>query len=369
MTGATARAMVQTGPRTLRPGEMALPVIGPNDGLLRVDACGLCGTDLEQFDGSLAEYLNLEYPFIPGHEIVGTIVDLGELAAHRWGVAVGDRIFLEPRLQCGRCAACQAGRSCRRRGLLGPYPTYGLIPTSVSPSLWGGYSEYVYLHPDSTVHRLPAGIDPAIAVLANPLANAIEWSVKLGAPALGARVVVLGCGQRGLASLVALRARGVGSVTVTGLHKDEHKLDLAMKLGAAAALDVEGRDVVQAVRDANGGQPVDLVVDTTPHATSSMLHALELVRLGGTVVVGGHKGAKLDAFPIDDLSLRGLTIRGGTTSTYESVVSAISMLSTHTAQLAAMHTHAFALVDAEAALDALADRDQGARAVAVSLIP
>ena len=91
--------------------------IGPEEGLLRVDACGICGSDYEQYNGLMP---GLPFPLIPGHEPVGTIVELGDIAARRWGVARGDRVCVETLLPCGYCRACRSGqyRLCSgRRGL------------------------------------------------------------------------------------------------------------------------------------------------------------------------------------------------------------------------------------------------------------
>src|SRR5438105_5867109 len=142
-------ALVLEAPRTLARREFGVPVIGDDDGLLRVEACGLCGTDHEEFTGELFP----GFSFVPGHESVGVIERVGRRAAARWGVRAGDRVAVEVFLSCRECAACRSGayQRCRRHGL---GDMYGLIRADRTPGLWGGYAEYQYLAPDSMLCRV-----------------------------------------------------------------------------------------------------------------------------------------------------------------------------------------------------------------------
>src|SRR3990172_11033515 len=106
--GRVSKAVVQTAPRCLEMRELPLPAIGPEDGLLQVEACGICGSDYEQFQGALP----VRFPVIPGHEPVGRIVELGDEAARRCGVQVGDRVAVETLIPCGFCRNCVRG-ACR----------------------------------------------------------------------------------------------------------------------------------------------------------------------------------------------------------------------------------------------------------------
>ncbi len=119
MGPARARALVLEAPRELRARDVPLPAIGDDDGLLRIEACGLCGTDHEQFTGALPG----PGAFIPGHEIVGIVEEVGPRAGARWGVATGDRVAVEVFQSCGDCEPCRAGmyRRCRRHGMRDMY--------------------------------------------------------------------------------------------------------------------------------------------------------------------------------------------------------------------------------------------------------
>ena len=138
MTASThARALVLEAPRHLVEQTFELPALGPDDGLLRVEACGLCGTDHEQYTGQL----HPGRPFVPGHETVGIVEDLGDDAAERWGVQRGDRVALQVFQSCGECAACRRGdhRHCKQHGMA---TMYGFQGTDVPPGLWGGYATH-----------------------------------------------------------------------------------------------------------------------------------------------------------------------------------------------------------------------------------
>src|SRR5947209_17780552 len=109
------KALVLEAPRTLVARDFPVPDIGDDDGLLRVEACGLCGTDHEQYTGALPA----GFAFVPGHEAVGVVEAVGPRAAERWGVQAGDRVAVEAFQACGTCEACASGDNglCRRRRL------------------------------------------------------------------------------------------------------------------------------------------------------------------------------------------------------------------------------------------------------------
>lgn len=227
---------------------------------------------------------------MPGHESVGTITGIGPVAAERWGVAVGDRVALEVFQSCRACPACRSGayRRCERHGLA---DMYGFIPVDRAPGLWGGYAEYQYLGPDSLVLPVPAGLDPVMATLFNPLGAGIRWAVTLPQTQPGDVVVVLGPGVRGLSACVAAKESGAAFVMITGLgERDRPRLDLAPSFGADLAVDAAGTDVVRALRDATGGL-ADVVLDVTAKAPGAPAQATELARVGGTIVLAGTSGS------------------------------------------------------------------------------
>src|SRR5215470_11975666 len=222
MAPRTTRAVVQTGPRRLELRELPVPDIDDDSGLLRIEACGICGSDAEQYAGVLPA----QWPLIPGHEPLGIIERIGDRAARRWGVGVGDRVAVEVLIPCGRCRACIEGRYqvCRGRGRMFGY---SYVPLSEPPGLWGAYADYMYLDPYSIVHRVRNDIPASIAVMFNPLGAGFRWAVEIPETRPGDTVLILGPGQRGLASVIAARAAGAGTIIVTGLGRDAPKLALA----------------------------------------------------------------------------------------------------------------------------------------------
>src|SRR6185503_7458595 len=137
----TVNAMVLTKPKTLVAQEFPRPAIGPDDGLLRLEACGICGSDYEQYEGAQ-----------PAHE--------------RWGVREGDRVAVRSGYGCGRCEACRRWepRACPKRG-----GTYGYTDVGKAPHLWGGYAEHMYLSPYSVMRKMDPTLPAGVAVMFNPL--------------------------------------------------------------------------------------------------------------------------------------------------------------------------------------------------------
>lgn len=273
-------------PRRLVAHELPLPTVGDDDAVIRVEACGLCGTDHEQYTGVLPA----GYAFVPGHETVGVIETIGDAAAARWEVAVGDRVAVEVFQSCRACDPCRAGdyQRCVRHGLR---DMYGYVPVERPPGLWGGYAEYEYLSPDALVHRVPDSVDPVLATLFNPLGAGVRWGVTVPDSRPGAVVAILGPGVRGISVAAALHDAGAGFVMLTGRGpRDAERLAIARRFGVDLTVDVTVDDPVVKLKDATGGL-ADIVVDVTAKAPEAFAQALALARPGGTVVVAGTRGA------------------------------------------------------------------------------
>lgn len=374
-TAQSSRAVVQTAAQSFEIHEFKVPKLGPDDALLRIELCGICGTDIEQYDGRLEQKGYTEGPTIPGHEPLGVIERIGERAAERWNARVGDRVAVEPLIPCRRCDACRAGATTRctgwgrDQGRHGAGYSYGLLSIEIEPSLLGGYSEYMYLHPNTVFHQVPKDLPPEIAVLFNPLAAGIRWATTEPDLRLGDTIVVLGAGQRGLACVIAARAAGAGQIIVTDLARAAGKLELARELGADATIVADEQDVVESVKRLTGGRLADVVVDVTPVATQPILDAIEIVRFGGVVILAGVKGGPTAAIDNDRLVFGSITLRGVFTVTSEAYREAIRLLTRGGRQYERIHTASYPLERAEEAIHHLAGRLDGPPAVNVAINP
>jgi len=360
-------AMVLTKAKTLEPREFARPAIGADDGLLRIEACGICGSDYEQYEGAQPQHEDYTpFPVIPGHEPLGIIEEIGANARQRWGVREGDRVAMRSGYGCGRCGACARWepRLCATRG-----GTYGYTSVEKPPYLWGGYAEHMYLSPYSVMKKVDPSIPAGVAVMFNPLAAGLSWAVSIPKTAPGDRVVILGAGQRGLCCAIAAKEAGARQVVMTGLGRDAEKLALARTLGADVTVDVEARDVVAAVREATGGG-AEVVVDTTPYAPQSLNHAIAIAVRKGRVVVAGLKGLRsAQDVPVDDIIYKELTIRGVLSMPVDETFRAIDIIESGRYAFDRMHTLSLPLAQAEDAIHALAGHIKGVNPIHLAIVP
>jgi threonine dehydrogenase-like Zn-dependent dehydrogenase len=269
-------------------------------------------------------------------------------------------------LSCRFCAPCLAGRYhlCEKRRI------YSYIPLSEPPGLWGGYAQYMYLDPHSIVHRVDATLPAGIAVMFNPLGAGFRWAVEIPRTQPGDTVVILGPGQRGLASVLACREVGAGTIIVTGLSADARKLEIARAFGADHTIDVEREDARERIRALTAGRGARVVVDVTSYATRPVAEALDYVAPGGTIVLAGVKGWKpVEAFVSDKIVMKEIALRGAIGVTSTGYASAIRLLESRKYPVERMHTHEFALEDADRAIRTLAREIPGEESIHSCLVP
>jgi alcohol dehydrogenase len=342
--GRPARALVLDGPRRTHLAELDVPVVGAQDAVLEVEACGLCGTDHEQWSGALAA----QTPVVPGHEAVGRVLHIGPGAEARWGVHVGDRVVVEPRQVCGTCTSCRAGRP-RRCLRHSSADSYGQIPLSEPPGLWGGYATVQYLSPHSVVHPVDPSIDPVVAAMFNAVANGVRWGSSLPATTSGDVVAILGPGLRGLAAAAAARAAGARFVLVTGRGPRDHA-----RL-ADLAVDVATDDPVEALREAAGGL-ADVVVDATANAPGAFVQAMELAaRYGRVVVAGIHGDVDVPGFRPDLIVVKELRLLGALGAETTDFRAALALLESGYDRFAAVPATVVGLEGLPGLLAAMAD--------------
>jgi len=358
----TSFAMVQTAKRELTPMDIDIPDIDEDSAILKLEACGICGSDYEQFE----DVLRTPMPVIPGHEPLGTIAKIGDRAARRWGVDVGDRIAVETMLSCRHCDPCLDGRYhlCEQRKI------YSYVPLSEWPGLWGGYAQYMFVHKNSVVHKVDPSLPASLAVMFNPLGAGFRWAVEMPRTQPGDTVVILGPGQRGLASVVACREVGAGDIIVTGLAADADKFTVAKSFGADHCVDVDNEDPVARVKELTGGRGADVVVDVSAYATQPVVDALRMVKPGGKVVLAGVKGFKpVEGFISDYVVTKEINVMGAIGVTSRGYKSAIRLIESGKVDLMQMHTHDFALSDAALAIRTLAREIPNDASIHSCLIP
>jgi threonine dehydrogenase-like Zn-dependent dehydrogenase len=341
--------------------ELPLPRPGMDDGLLRVEATGVCGADRALFRSGPGG-------IIPGHEIVGRVAALGEWAAERWGVEVGDRIAVEQFLSCGACGPCRRGdpRTCRTPDPTGPLPGYGRTPVARSPGLYGGFSDYLYLHPRSVVHRVGDAVDARTATLFAPLAGAIRWIGRQARTRPGDTVAVLGASRRGLACVLAARHAGAGAVVVAAPAAQWQRLHAAKHLGADEIVFADEEDAVAAVRALTGGRGADTVVHLLP-GPGTLADAVAMAAVRGTVVLAAPARERTsDLLPYGEVARKELRLIGARGHDHRSVETALGIIGSGRHPLHLLTTHHFTIAEAELALR-VADARTGEHVVHVSV--
>jgi L-iditol 2-dehydrogenase len=223
--------------------ELEKPTIGPAEVLIKVAACGVCGTDVEAYQGNVPRGWSITYPFRMGHEVAGTVVDVGENVTN---VKPGDRVVPHGRLTCGSCYYC-------RRGLFSACQNQGYFS--------GGLAQYSN-YPFQNLTKIPEGVSMEEAAFAEPLACVINGQSKLEVP-FGSVAVVIGDGPIGLLHIQLLRHQGAFTVMVGLL---DHRLDVAKKLGANVVIDASREDIEQVVREVSDGRGADIVVNAVGKA-------------------------------------------------------------------------------------------------------
>ncbi len=343
----SSRAAVAVQPYLTEIRDFTIPEVGPDTGLLRVVATGICGSDWTM-------YKNKEPgPRILGHEMVGVIEALGEIAADRWGVKQGDLVALEEYLPCGHCEFCRSGeyRSCLETDTQLPGTIrYGSTPVAVAPGLWGGYSQYLYLHPRTVFHKVPAGVPPHIASMALPIGNGFQWIQFDAGGGPGKTVVIQGPGQQGLGCVIAAKTVGCDRIIVTGLGRDESRLKLARDLGADHAVNVEEEAPEDAVRRLTDGRMADIVVEATTAGPEIVNSSLSLLRKHGVLVLATRTGKPVPAFDADKMVKMQIKVLGTRGHGYGSVEIALNMMRSKKFQLELLSSHLIGLADLDDAL-------------------
>ncbi|MFM2444225.1 MAG: hypothetical protein RJB09_1411, partial [Pseudomonadota bacterium] len=359
-----SRAAVATGSVKTELMDFPLPEIPTDAGLLRIAVTGICGSDWGMYKNDKPG------PRILGHEMVGTIEKIGEAAKYRWGVKEGDLVALEEYLPCGHCEYCRGGemRSCLETDQRLPGKIrFGSTPISVQPSLWGGYSQFAYMHPRTVVHKVPAGVEPHIAAMALPIGNGFQWMYFDGGAGPGKNIVIQGPGQQGLGGVIAAKVAGADVIIVSGMSHDSARFDLAKALGATHTVAVDQEDLGAAVSRITGGRMADIVLDCAGIGPKNINPSLALLRKRG-VLLTVSRGEGTDPLDVNKLINNQLTLRGLRGHSFEAVEMALRTMAAKKLPLELMSTHRFGLSEIDKALKIVGGQMEE-RSIHVSIDP
>ncbi len=309
------------GPLSFKIEAMDKPKLKSTDVLVKVVACGVCGTDVEAYLGHQPRGWTITYPFRMGHELAGTVVEVGSDVTD---VKVGDRVVPDGRLPCGSCHYCRRGQfsACQNQG----YSS-------------GGLSQYA-AYPSRNVVKIPASVSFEEAAMTEPLACVINGQSKLNVTP-GAVAVVIGDGPIGLMHLQMLKHRGAYTV-MAGV--TPHRLEAARQLGADVVADNASDDVAALVREVSAGRGADIVVNAVGKAFA-LKQAIDLAGRGGQVLFFAATMQPAVELDIDLVHYKELALRGTYDSTIANSEDALNLISKGIVKVAPLISHRLPLED------------------------
>lgn len=332
------KAVLITGPGEAHLTDMDIPEIGPDDVLVRSHAVGICGSDVELYQGIRPTGF-YRYPIVPGHEWSGEIVGAGERVR---SLMPGDKVVVEGFLSCGVCRNCRAGLTnlCEAG-----YDEIGFTRS-------GGMAEYVAV-PARLVHTLPASASLEQAALLEPV-SVVAHAFLRAQPQPGSSVVVIGDGNIGLLAVQVARLFNPSILVLLGSRNE--RLEMARHLGATHTVNLREADAEPLIQRLTGGHGADLIFEggTRP---AGVEQAFGLARRGGTVLLEGIAGVgarvnlESDLFVLKHLSVYGIFGASSAAWSY-----AVQLFQAGLLNLAPLITHRYALADYQTALEAIIGR-------------
>jgi L-iditol 2-dehydrogenase len=304
------RALLLSAYKTLSVVDMPTPEIGDDDVLVRVRACGICGSDIHGYDGSTGRRIP---PLVMGHEAAGVIERVGRDVR---GFTAGERVSFDSTVSCGTCDFCRRGQInlCDNRTVLGV--------SCGDYRRHGAFAEYVAV-PSRILYKLPDSLPFERAALLEAVSIAVH-AVNRHSPTpdpfdslrslrAGDTCVVVGSGMIGLLIVQVLAAKGCTNIIAVDL--DPHKLRLAERLGATRTVNAREQDVPAAVRAVTGGKGGDVSFEVVGHS-DTVSSAIRSLRKGGTVVLVGNLSPKVE-LPLQEVVSREISVLGSCASNGE----------------------------------------------------
>ncbi|MGD0348280.1 MAG: galactitol-1-phosphate 5-dehydrogenase [Terracidiphilus sp.] len=275
------------------------PVAGPGEVLVRVAACGICGSDVHGYDGSSGRRIP---PIVMGHEAAGTIAAIGEGVK---GYAVGDRVTFDSTLYCGACFYCQRGEVnlCDNRQVIGV--------SCGDYRRHGAFAEYVAV-PQRILYRLPDNLSFADAAMLEAASVALH-AVRISQLRDGETALVIGAGMIGLLTMQAAQALGCERVFVSDI--DASRLGLATEVGARETLHCSGAELVAELLKRTEGRGVDIAFEAVGR-NETVNAAIDCTQKGGTVTLIGNIQPEV-TLPLQKVVTRQLHLQGSCASAGE----------------------------------------------------
>ncbi len=276
--------------------DLPIPDLHPQEVLVRVEACGICGSDVHGFDGSTGRRIP---PVVMGHEAAGRIERVGDAVSR---FALGDRVTFDSTIFCGACSYCKLGKInlCSNRQVLGV--------SCDDYRRFGAFAEFVAV-PERVVHRLPDQLPTTHAALIEAVSVAVH-AVRRSELPHGGTAVVVGTGMIGLLVVQALRTLGAGRVIAIDV--DDRRLSLAREMGAEQAINATSQDAKQQVLQATEGEGADVALEVVG-ATEPLRTSIDCVRKGGSITLVGNVSPTVE-LPLQAVVTRELTLYGSCAS-------------------------------------------------------
>jgi threonine 3-dehydrogenase len=265
------------------------PELGINDVLIKVDRTGICGTDLHIHSWDRWAQSTIPVPMVVGHEFVGDVVEVGSNVT---GFAPGDVVSGEGHLVCGRCRNCMAGR----RHLCAHTQGVGVNRP-------GAFAQYLSL-PMTNVWHHGAGIDRDVAAIFDPFGNAVHTALSF--PVLGEDVLITGAGPIGIMATAIARFVGARHVVITDIN--DYRLDLARKMGATRAINVQRESLDQTMKDLGMQEGFDVGLEMSGNA-AAFREMLRTMHHGGSIAILGIPPEDT-AIDWNQVIFKGLTLKG-----------------------------------------------------------
>jgi L-iditol 2-dehydrogenase len=293
------KALLLSEPGKLGVTDMPVPDISEEDILVRVRACGICGSDVHGYDGSSGRRIP---PLVMGHEAAGVVERAG---AGVTAFQPGDRVTFDSTVYCGRCEFCRRGavNLCDNRMVLGV--------SCGDYRRHGAFAEYVAV-PARIACKLPDHVPFEHAAVIEALSVAVH-AVGRKAPGPDEAVLVIGCGMIGLLVVQVLRARGARRVIAVDV--DAPRRHMAERAGATWTFDGSDPRLLESIRSLTGGRGADLALEAVGR-TETIQAAIRGVRKGGTVIVIGNLAPRVE-LPLQELVTREISLLGSCASSGE----------------------------------------------------